>query len=160
VTAHYRSSPLVMARMWHAGGRPDGGHVRCTGVGLFVPKPSTGRHCQRRSTPGQGQTVRGCPLAYTVGGSDCHSLCHSVACARMACWLGTLGLRITRRIRVVHRYPPVTSRPGCALRQAHFLPPRLNVPEGPGVSGEVDTEGSGDLDPNDSRRVARHATEP
>jgi len=50
-------------------------------VGLFVPKPSTGRDCQRRSTPGLGQTVRGCPLASTAGGGDCHSLGHSVVCA-------------------------------------------------------------------------------
>jgi hypothetical protein len=29
--------------------------------GLFVPKPSTGGDCQRRSIPGLGQTVRECP---------------------------------------------------------------------------------------------------
>jgi len=31
--------------------------------GLFVRKPSTDADCQRRSIPGPGQTVRGCPLA-------------------------------------------------------------------------------------------------
>ena len=34
--------------------------------GLFVPKPSTDAHCQRRSIPGLGQTVRGRPLASTA----------------------------------------------------------------------------------------------
>ena len=50
-----------------------------TGVGLFVPKPSTDADCQRRSIPGLRQTVRGCPLASTVDRGDCHSLCHSIA---------------------------------------------------------------------------------
>ncbi len=48
-------------------------------AGLFVPKPSTDSDCQHRSTRGLRQTVRVCPLAYTVVGGDCHSLRHSVA---------------------------------------------------------------------------------
>ena len=48
-------------------------------AGLFVPKPSTGVDCQRRSTPGLGQTVRGrLPVSTAVGG-DCYSLGYSVA---------------------------------------------------------------------------------
>jgi hypothetical protein len=49
------------------------------GVGLFVPKPSTGVDCQRRSIPSLGQAVRGYPLASTAVRGDCHSLCHSAA---------------------------------------------------------------------------------
>lgn len=47
------------------------------GVGLFVPKPTTDADCQRPSTRGLRQTVRGLPLASTVVRGDCHSLCHS-----------------------------------------------------------------------------------
>ncbi len=48
-------------------------------AGLFVPKPSTDTTCQRRSTFGLEQIVRGCPLASTAGGGDCHSVRHLVA---------------------------------------------------------------------------------
>jgi hypothetical protein len=58
-------------------GQTPGIHVRSAGVGLFVPKSSTDANCQRRSIPGLGQTVRGCPLASTAVRGDCHSLCHS-----------------------------------------------------------------------------------
>jgi hypothetical protein len=64
-------TPAWSARLFHA---------RHVGVGLFVPKPSTGAACQRRSTRGLRQTVRACPLASTAVGGDCHSLRHSVAC--------------------------------------------------------------------------------
>jgi hypothetical protein len=47
--------------------------------GLFVPKPSTGAACQRRSWPELGQIVRMCPLVSDAVGGDCHSLRHSVA---------------------------------------------------------------------------------
>ena len=36
-------------------------HAGSAAVGLFVPKPSTDADCQRRSMPGLGQTVHGCP---------------------------------------------------------------------------------------------------
>jgi hypothetical protein len=36
---------------------------------------------QRRSTPGLGQAVRGCPPVPTAGRSGCHRLCHSGVCA-------------------------------------------------------------------------------
>jgi hypothetical protein len=49
--------------------------------GLFVPNPSVSADCQRRSTLGVRQAVRGCRLTSTVGGGDCHSVGHSVACA-------------------------------------------------------------------------------
>ena len=63
-------------------------------TGLFVPKPSTGRSCQRRSTLGLGQAVHVCPLAFTVSGGDCHSLGHSVVCAcadgcQATLWMGS-----------------------------------------------------------------------
>ena len=35
-------------------------------------------YCQRRGMLGLGQTVRGCPLASTAVGGDCHSVGHSV----------------------------------------------------------------------------------
>jgi hypothetical protein len=47
---------------------------------LFVPKPSTGRDCQRHSMRGLVQTVRGCPLASTAVGGDCSSLGYWVSC--------------------------------------------------------------------------------
>src|SRR5690348_17959798 len=54
--------------------RPRWLQARFTCVGLFVPKPSTDADCQRRSIPGLGQTVRGCPLASTAVRGDCHLL--------------------------------------------------------------------------------------
>ena len=48
-----------------------------TGVGLFVPKPTTDADCQRPSTRGLRQTVRGRPLPSPAVRGDCHSLCHS-----------------------------------------------------------------------------------
>jgi hypothetical protein len=43
-----------------------------TGVGLFVPKPTTDADCQRPSTRGLRQTVRGRPLPSTAVRGDCH----------------------------------------------------------------------------------------
>jgi hypothetical protein len=56
-------------------------------LGLFVPNPSTGTYCQRRSVCGLRQAVRRCPLTSAVGRGDCHSLRHSVVelCAD-GCW--------------------------------------------------------------------------
>jgi hypothetical protein len=62
-------------------GQTPASHARSTGVGLFVPKPSTGAVCQRRSGADLEPNVRECPLASAAVGGDCHSLRHSVACS-------------------------------------------------------------------------------
>jgi len=51
-------------------------------TGLFVPKPTTDADCQRPSTRGLRQTVRGRPLPSPAVRGDCHSLCHSPFASR------------------------------------------------------------------------------
>jgi hypothetical protein len=57
---------------------PRIGHL-VLGVGLLVPKPSTGAGYQRCGMSDLGSTVRRCPLASTAVGGDCYSLGYSVA---------------------------------------------------------------------------------
>jgi hypothetical protein len=56
---------------------PDAAAQRASG--LFVPKPSLGEGCQRRSALDLGQTVRDCPWASTAVSGDRYSLGYSVA---------------------------------------------------------------------------------
>src|SRR5690242_14542307 len=87
----------------------DANYRRTRGPDGLVPKPSTRADCQHRSTPALGQTTRGCPLASTAVGGDCHSIDHSVARKRPLLPTCLLSLRVWVRPRrcpaIVESYP-------------------------------------------------------
>jgi hypothetical protein len=118
VTVTARSRPSFSACWGTRRVRPMILSVRlANGIGLFVPKPSTGRGCQQRCTSGLGQTVRGCSLASTADGGDCHSLGHSVVRRR---WPpvaadGAHGPLLPDRCPSL---PARDGRPGCRHRRA------------------------------------------
>ena len=80
---------------WHASARPGWPHgvvgssqVRpiisshdwrsLTGIGLFVPKPTTSTCSQRLRSRDLEDIIRRCSLASAVGGGDCYSVSHFI----------------------------------------------------------------------------------